>query len=505
MSVARENTLPGVIVRINTGQVARPVERQPTSTFFAVGYCPWGPVNTPTTVTSWADFVRKFGGFDANSFLDDALYPFFNQFPGGNAVVCRVVGSSAAVGTLNLKDRSGGAGVNTLRADAKFPSTRVDVKIEIADGSTVNTFRLIATSAFLGSREVYDNLTLAAADLTVVNQRSQLVKLTNLNSATAAPNNIPRVLASAVLAGGSDDFAGIDDGDLVGIDSEGTRTGLQVFNDENLGTGQVAVPGYSTDAIHTALAAHAGRNYRLALLDTNVGMSYDEVSTVAVSSNAAIYWPWVECLAFDGSGVNRHYPPSGFVAGACARVDREIGTHKAPANIQIPGAINVETLLDGKPQVDDNVRALLNAKNINVIAPIGGAGVRIYGGRVLTPDARVQFVHEARMLNLCYHSAKKAYAWAVFAAVDGTGRLFRDLAATGRNFLRGLWRDGALYGKSEEEAFIVVADESNNPQEDLANGVVRVQWGVKLSPTAERIEIAVDNAPLFQDLTVLNS
>jgi hypothetical protein len=35
------------------------VAQQPTSTAFVVGYSPWGPVNVPTVVTSWQDFVRR--------------------------------------------------------------------------------------------------------------------------------------------------------------------------------------------------------------------------------------------------------------------------------------------------------------------------------------------------------------------------------------------------------------------------------------------------------------
>src|SRR6185369_3970575 len=95
--VAVENSLPGVTVRTNTAQVARAIDRQPSSTAFVVLYSPWGPVNVPTTVTSWPDFVRTFGGFDANSPGADALYIFFQLYSGKNAVVCRVAGAAKAL------------------------------------------------------------------------------------------------------------------------------------------------------------------------------------------------------------------------------------------------------------------------------------------------------------------------------------------------------------------------------------------------------------------------
>src|SRR5260370_24188315 len=208
-----ESTLPGVIAIINAGQVSSPIAQQPTSTFFVVGYSPWGPVNVPTVVTSWADYARQFGGFDVNSFLDDALYPFFNLFQGKQAVVVRVVGAGKTLGTLSLKDQSANAGLNTLRVDAKYPSLKADILVTVAVGTNANTFKLTVRSVFVegGRKETWDNLTLAdAATIAKVNQDSNLVKLTDLASATAAPTNNPRVLPETALAAGSDDFAAFD-------------------------------------------------------------------------------------------------------------------------------------------------------------------------------------------------------------------------------------------------------------------------------------------------------
>jgi phage tail sheath protein FI len=199
----------------------------------------------------------------------------------------------------------------------------------------------------------------------------------------------------------------------------------------------------------------------------------------------------------------KFYPPSGFAAGACAQVDRTTGTHKAPANVQIPGALDVERYSNGQSQVDDNTREYLNGRDVNVIAPFINQGVKIYGARVMTADRRVSMVQEIRLLNLFYYSAKLAYEWAPFAVVGGDGRLFRDLRSTGQAFLRGFYEAGALFGKKEAEAFLVVADESNNTQENLDAGIVQVDWKVKISPTAERIVVSIDNVRLFQDLGVL--
>ncbi|MGH9944616.1 MAG: phage tail sheath family protein, partial [Pyrinomonadaceae bacterium] len=281
---------------------------------------------------------------------------------------------------------------------------------------------------------------------------------------------------------------------------------LQVFKSEYLGGGQVAIPGVTTDATHAALIAHAEAYHRLALLDPPLASDKQDVLDIRAlygTWHGALYWPWVLMLDFEGAGLRKFYPPSCFAAGACAVADRTVGTHKAPAGVtgRIPGALDVERLSNGQSQTDENTREVLNGKDINVITPLPEQGVRIYGARVLTADRRVTFVHQIRLLNLFYYSFKIAYAYAVFSVIDS--KLFRELRSIGEGFLRNFWRAGALFGEEEEDAFLVVCDESNNPSEEIDAGRVHVQVGVKISSTAETIIINIDNVPLAQELSVL--
>jgi phage tail sheath protein FI len=396
---------------------------------------------------------------------------------------------------------------DTVRIDAKYPSSRVDILYTIAAGSKPNTVKLTFRSVLLNRKENFDNFAMDQASIDLVNQKSKLVDLANLNSTSDAPINLPKVTAQTALAGGDDDFAGLSAADYIGTDDGTTRTGLQSFNDEMFGTGQVAISGLSGDTVRAALDAHATIYHRLALHDPPLGSDKQDLLDIREeigSWYSAIYWPWVEMLDFEGTGLKKFYPPSCFAAGACAKVDREIGAHKAPANIHILGATGVEKADNGQSQTDDNTRELLNGKDINVITPLPEQGVKIYGARVMTDDRRVQMVHEIRTLNLFYYSAKIGYQWAPFSVVDPQGRLFRDLVATGVAFLKPYWEVGALYGKKQDEAFIVIADDSNNPPEELQAQRVHVQWGVHLSPTAEIVIVNIDNVPLFQDLGVLN-
>jgi phage tail sheath protein FI len=495
-----ENTLPGVTAVVNEGQVARPLKRQPSSTAFVIGFAPWGPIGVRTVVSGWGDYVRKFGGFHSAGWLGQFAWIFFNLFSGKTIIAVRAGGDAAAKATITVNNRVGSPDA-TFQFDAKYPSSTVDISVKIADvdGNT-NVVDVEISSVALNITETYRSADLRLdATLNAINEKSRLVDISLAADVVAGATGRPAA-GTFALADGDDDAASVADADLGAY--------LSQFGDENLGGGQVVIPGYGV-ANQADLIAHAALYNRLALLDDELATEY----TDAVdhfddhpSSFAAAYFPWVKLQNFETGSGTKFYPPTCFAAGACAQVDSTIGTHKAPANLTVPGAVDVERNEDGTSMIDDNVRQYLNARNVNAIAPIAGQGIKIYGERVLaeTGETRVSFVHERRVLNLIYYTAKLGYSWAVFQVVDGAGRLFRDLRSTGVGFLRVLRQNGALYGRTDDEAFIVIADETNNPPEDLEQGIVHVQLGAKISPTAEVVMINIDNVPLSQNLNVLN-
>ncbi len=498
MSLAIELTKPGVTAVVNKGQVARPLDRQPTSTFFAIGFASWGEIGVRKTVTSWAEYLRVFGGYHSLGYLAESAYIFFNHFGGKQMVIVRA-GENEAKASVTVNNRVDPVAV-TFQFDAKHASKTVDVAVSVSDNADPELVDLTIVSKRLGIVERYSADLRITEERTKINSSSKLVDISLAASAVAGPNGRPEA-GTFALVGGDDGSAGMTSSDMAGFISQ--------FEDETLGTGQIAIPGHYAPENTVALQAHAESYNRLALLESALGEDYQDVAdafNATPSTYSAAYFPWVQMQDVSGSGQLKFYPPTIFAAGACAKVDRTIGTHKAPANITVPLALDVEKNADGTSVINDGVREYLNGKHINVIAPLPGEGIKIYGARVLYPagETRVKFVHERRILNLIYYTAKIGYAWAVFAVVDGTGRLFRDLRSSGETFLRNLWRAGALFGKTESEAFIVLADDSNNPPEELEQGRVNVQIGVKLSPTAEVIFINIDSVPLSQDLDVLN-
>lgn len=503
-------TTPGVSVNTNTAPVTRAAQLQASSKLMAAINSLWGPANVVTTVSSFADGVRQFGPLDANSRGMDDLYIYFNVFQGYLAQVVRVVGPAAALSSHIFKDRGVGiAQKDTLKVESKyFPGAGVDILVTIDDDGA-GFVKITERSVALNALKVHRKVSMAAADIARVNQEAVLIKLTDQVSTNAAPTNLPAVAAETALAGGTDDFVSLTDADYIGTDAGGVKTGLQCFNTEDYGTGTVALPGVTTENARVALYAHAENYRRVAAPDLASGLSKDDVVAIRAAHSsmfACLHWPNVRMLDFAGSGLERLYPTSGFVAGALSEAEAQVGVWQAPAGVfgRIRGALGVELTAGGQPQVDDSTRGYLGENQVNPVAVLHGE-VKLFDDLVITADSRVQMIHEIRVLNYLYYELKRSLQNLPFRTIDGSGRLFGEARRVCEQVCRELWDKGrgGLYGATEAEAFHVVCDASNNPPESLDRQELNVNVDVRISPTARRVNVNLDSRPLTVDLKTL--
>ena len=58
-------------------------------------------------------------------------------------------------------------------------------------------------------------------------------------------------------------------------------------------------------------------------------------------------------------------------------------------------------------------------------------------------------------------------------------------------FLLNIWKSGALFGDSPEEAFYVRCDEELNPPENIDNGVLTFEVGLAIVRPAEFFKITL--------------
>ena len=187
----------------------------------------------------------------------------------------------------------------------------------------------------------------------------------------------------------------------------------------------------------------------------------------------AVYFPWI-----DVSGTGDYMPPSGHIAGIYARVDGQRGVHKAPANEAIRGARGVRYRIS-KIHQDG-----LNPVGINAIRPFNG-NIMVWGARTIGGDANTEFkyVSVRRLFNYMRESIDDGTRWVVFEPNDPGlwAKINRNVSA----FLTNVWRAGALFGATPQDAFFVKCDADTNPPEIRDLGQVVTEIGVAVVKPAE--------------------
>jgi phage tail sheath protein FI len=204
----------------------------------------------------------------------------------------------------------------------------------------------------------------------------------------------------------------------------------------------------------------------------------------ARSDFAAFYFPWIQ--VFDpatkiqnptGDGLV-FVPPSGHIAGIYARVDTQRGVHKAPANEPVLGALGLKYRIS-KGQQDG-----LNPQGVNCIRDLNG-NIRVWGARTLGGDANqdLKYINVRRTLLFLRESIDEGMQFVVFE--PNTPALWQKIVRNVSAFLTNVWRSGALFGTTPQQAFFVKCDKELNTSEERELGRVITEIGVALVRPAE--------------------
>lgn len=307
---------------------------------------------------------------------------------------------------------------------------------------------------------------------------------------TAAPFNRPKQITSAnaiSLAGGKS-----EDRSTIGVsDYQKALASLARIDDVNI----VAAPGVTDAGIQQALITHCETlKDRFAVLDSPRGAGISGPGSVAerrpavdsASGYAALYYPWLRVPPAEGI-LPLLVAPSGHVAGLYARIDNNRGVHKAPAGTEatLNGVLGVETLLSDTEQGDLN---MTYGVNVVRVFQAGGRAV-VWGARTTATNKNWQYVNIRRLFLFLEESIQEGIRWAVFE--PNNLELWQKLKRTISAFLAQQWRDGALFGATEKDAFYVRIDEALNPPDQRALGRLTIEIGVKPSYPAEFIVVRI--------------
>ena len=523
---------PGVYVEEVDGG-SKPIAGVGTSVAAFVGFTKKGPMNTPTLVTNWTQFVDNFGDFMENGFLAHSVYGYYNN-GGGRAYIMRIGGPDEAdenetqpLPAVELPSRLPNAD-DTIRITA-IEADGDEITVEIAhpdptepgsaepqvEGGSVegetepqsdsaavpDTFKLVVRRG--STEESFDNLSLRrGGDVrnveTIVNDEvsgSKLINVAMLRTSGPMRDRIP-VVGSYPLSV-TEIMPLAQNIEVTPSEFEGSapdRTGmgaLEVPDDITMLVCPDLMMAYQSgvldlegvQAVQTAMITHCERmGDRVAVLDAPPGMNPQEVQNWRVnianydSSYAALYYPWIK-VSDPASGQNILVPPSGHMAGIWSRTDNTRGVHKAPANEVIGGALDVEL------QITRGEQDGLNPVGVNCIRSFPGRGIRVWGARTLSSDPSWTYLNVRRLFNMVEKSIDNGTQWVVFEPNDFA--LWQKISRAATAFLTMVWRQGALFGATPSEAFYVKCDAETNPPESRDLGMVTTEIGIAPVKPAE--------------------
>ncbi|MDC0763498.1 hypothetical protein POF51_22490 [Brevibacillus sp. AG] len=220
-----------------------------------IGQFQKGSVNDVITVVGEKQFKEKMGAFLDNFPGSKAAFTAFKRGV-QKLILVNVRGAGATQASLVLKDRAS-TPVDTMKISKKDHNAfGNECTVEVANGTNAGSFKIILVAPGLPT-EVYDNNTTPQEAVDAINKLSKEFIAENLNSATAAPGNLPKIIAATKLVGGSDGSAPTATHYKGSTDSStGKKTGLELMK-TSIEVTDIVTDTYVSDVMNDALPTAA--------------------------------------------------------------------------------------------------------------------------------------------------------------------------------------------------------------------------------------------------------
>lgn len=503
-------TYPGVYIEELRSPV-HPITGVATSITAFIGFAPKGPVDVASTVQSFAEYGRVFGGLVASSTMSYAVQQFF-QNGGQNALIVRCTTKTGAGAAAKASGKHGaGTAALTLEAASEGDwgnALRFRVDLNTADPTTL--FNITVKNQTTGEIEVLRNLPLGLLLPARIAATSQMVRLiaaapTTLPTADTAvvppadpfdpaiPAQYTALGATAATKGQDGNIASV--GVIVPTTPDGT--GIYALERADLFNLLVIPPisqSYDTTAaaervlppaIKGTAAAFCRVHRALLLVDPDADWAAPADITKAtglpayvanVSSddrrNAALYFPYLRAPDPIQGNVVVEFPPAGAIAGVMARTDTERGVWKAPAGLDA-GLSGVQEL---KAKLTDGENGTLNPLAVNCMRTFPASGHVVWGARTLAGDDKLgsewKYVPVRRTALYIEESLFRGTQWVVFEPNDEP--LWAQIRLNVGAFMHDLFRKGAFQGITPRDAYLVKCDNETTTQTDINNGIVNI-------------------------------
>lgn len=467
------NNAPGVYIQDltsgsqNTGQAS-------ASVGVMIGVTRSGVLNTPVKITSWTEFISNFAnGLDSpfleNSYLPHAVYGFFNN-GGSELYVGSIKGSGAAKATKT-------SSTNAITATAKSEGTWGNsLKITLTKGTgwVATTNPIFNVLVELGTSDSVSFVNVTATNFVSVLMSSSKIK--NWFSVLSISDSTTELSEEVITLANGSDGGTLSDSDYV------SALSMIDFIDDAL---LVAIPGQTSTTVNEAVIEYCTAKGLFPIIDAPVGYTIDQVNAYRSSIDAwtgVLAYPWGK-VNDSLSGTLKSVPAAGHLMGVYARMFDVYGVHRAPAGVEavINGFVEVVTTLSA-----ENI-GVLNSVGVVCLCVKPNVGVVVWGARSLnSSDPTMKYVSDG-VLNLFIK--KSLYNGTQFAVFEVNNEfLWSRLNSVCRAFLEDLRLSGALRG-SQDEAYYVTVDSSNNTEDTIRNGQVFIDIGYAPVKPAEFIII----------------
>ncbi len=527
---------PGVYIE-EVDRGSRPIDGVSTNVGGFVGFTEdvrnGAELSKPMLITTWTQYLYHFArprsdGFtDFNAYLPFAVYGFFLNGGGRcwvTSIGTQLPGSPTPPPTesgLQIQSRTNRPALNfSIRPERASEGSLIIAITEsgprqLGDGteSTANSEEFFAIEVQRDGGEVlerFENLTMDPEVQTQVGtyvltavESSEYVQVVDSSAVgrplARRPVNGQYQLAAPTPVSSPDQFSQ----DLEGLQDERTGVrGIFEIDDVNILACPDIMRAYEAgimdlDQVHSIMelmismceGALSGETpnppNRMVVLDTPPDqVKPQQVAQWLASFNrrsmfAALYYPWIQVPNPRNANRPILVPPCGHVMGVWSRTDETRGVYKAPANEVPRGVLGLAYETNFREQ------ELLNPLGINCLRSFPNRGIRIWGARTLVEPEKTEwrYVSVRRLISYIEKSIELGTQWVVFEPNDED--LWMRVKRTINNFLERLWREGALFGKSPQEAFYVKCDSELNTPETMLLGRLYVEVGVSPVRPAE--------------------
>jgi hypothetical protein len=481
--------LPGGVTANAAGAVVAPLAQGPEAV---------------TLVSSWYEFTKTFGGYNASYPATFQVGSFFAN-GGRELYVKRLLADDADSATVNLLT-SGSLVVATVTSKNAGADGN-NLRVVVTAGSVASTYTLTLYKESGVANDITDDILLERYDNVVFNDPTSsdfaetVVNLVSPNiTISSSASGVP-VSTTYPLTGGSNGTTPVAD-DYT--DYKGT--GSAVF--EDFATFDrpfvfflpgVNALGSGVADVFDAATSWSESNNGFVVVDTDpdltVANAVSFAGSLTDSSNAAVYFPHVYIAdpLGRGAGALRKIGPAGAVVGLYLATDASRGVFKAPAGIgsAIQGIVSVEKSFSSAEL--DTMNA--STSPVNPIRQIPGAGLSVMGARTLKQDGTAnKYVNMRRSLIYIRKNIKNLTEFAIFE--NNEEKLWAQIRTVLNVFLGEYRNQGGLRGTTPAQAYFVKCDAENNSAQSIANGEVHIQVGVALQYPAEFIVIDLSQKTL---------